>query len=108
MIPLFSGEPEKAFFQDGVAAIPQRQRKAKVLMAVADAGNPVFAPAIGARAGMVVREVVPGGAVRAVVLANGSPLALAQVRSPALPVELALRDSSSLCSSRVIGSLFEI
>ena len=63
VISLFSGEPEKAFFQDGVAAVPQRQRKAKVLMAVADAGDAVFAPAVGARAGLVVREVVPRGAV---------------------------------------------
>jgi len=44
----------------------------------------VFAPAIGAAACMVVREVVPGVAVGAVVLADGAPLAFAEV-GPKMP-----------------------
>ena len=39
---------------------------------------------------MVVREILPGGPVRAVVFANGAPGALAQIGPPALPVRLAL------------------
>jgi imidazolonepropionase-like amidohydrolase len=39
---------------------------------------------------LVVAEVVPGVAVAAVVLADGSPLALGEVRPPALPRDVAL------------------
>src|ERR1035441_365584 len=39
---------------------------------------------------MVVRKVFPGGAVPAVVLADRPPLPLAEVRTPPLPVHLAL------------------
>src|SRR5207247_6842843 len=48
--------------------------------------EPVLAPAVGAAARVVVGEVVPGGAVGRVVLAHRAPLALGQVRPPALPV----------------------
>src|SRR5262249_12548776 len=48
------------------------------------------APAVGARSRLVVREVVPRGAVRAVVLANGAPLAFAEVRTPLAPGNPAL------------------
>src|SRR5690348_10947437 len=54
-------------------------------MIVADAGEPVLAPAIGARAGVIVREVVPGVAAFTVVLADGAPLTFAEIRAPALP-----------------------
>ena len=83
-------EPEEALLQDGIAAIPQRQREADALVPVADAADAVFAPAVGARARVVVREILPRGAVRAVILAHGSPLALAEVGPPALPMDFAL------------------
>ena len=51
-----------------------------------EAGEAVLAPAVGPRAGMVVRQVLPRRAVRAVVLAHGPPLALAEVRAPVVPV----------------------
>jgi hypothetical protein len=40
---------------------------------------------VGAGACLVVREVVPSIAVRAVVLSNGAPLALTQIRTPLFP-----------------------
>ncbi len=55
-------------------------------MVVTNAENAVFGPAINARAGLIMREVLPGVAVRAVVFANGAPGTLSQVRTPALPV----------------------
>src|SRR5712691_860297 len=57
-------------------------------MAVADAGNAVLAPAVGARARMVVRKVFPSRSIRAVILADCAPLPLGEVRSPALPMNL--------------------
>ena len=85
VVALAVGQPEQAFLEDRVLAVPQGQREAEPLLVVGDAGQAVFAPAIGARAGLVVGEVIPGVAALAVVLADGPPLALAQVGSPLLP-----------------------
>src|SRR5215471_4773650 len=87
VIAFAAGQPEKALFEDGIASVPQGDGKADLLLAVADAGEPVLVPSVGARARMVVRKVVPGFALRAVVLAHGAPGALAQVRAPLLPVD---------------------
>src|SRR5205823_7575005 len=70
-------------------AVPQGQAEAQPALAVRDAQEPVLAPAVGPAAGVVVREVLPAGAARRVILADGAPLALGQVRAPALPVLLA-------------------
>ena len=79
------GQAEQAFLEDRVLAVPQGQREAEPLLVVGDAGQAVLAPAIGAGAGLVVAEVVPGVAAFAVVLAHGAPLPLAEVRPPFLP-----------------------
>src|SRR5277367_982051 len=55
-------------------------------MAIRDAANAVFAPAVGARPCVIVREIFPSGPARAVVFAYRTPLALGEIRSPALPV----------------------
>src|SRR5215469_12642892 len=89
VIPLISRQPKEAFFENGVAAIPKREPEAHHLMAVADAADSVFAPAISTRTGMVMRKVFPGSAVGAVIFADRAPLALGKIRSPALPVLLA-------------------
>src|SRR5215204_1997789 len=58
-------------------------------MPVGDACQPVFVPAVGLRAGMVVRHSFPGCAVGTVVFPYGTPCPLAYIRTPALPVLLA-------------------
>src|ERR1700730_13758969 len=80
------GPPEQPLVEDRVAAFPQRDAEAEKQMVIAKAADPVFAPAIGPAARMVVREIIPGGAVLAVILAHRSPLAFAQVGSPAPPM----------------------
>src|SRR5262249_10515752 len=75
-------------FQDGILLVPQRERETDPLMAIADARDAVFVPAIGARSRVVVREVPPGVAVRAVVFANRAPGTFAEIRTPTLPVGL--------------------
>ena len=82
VIALAVGQPEQAFLEDRVLAVPQRQREAEPLLVVGDAGQAVFAPAVGPGAGLVVGEVIPGVAALAVVLADGAPLPLAEVRAP--------------------------
>ena len=53
-------QSEEAFLQDGVGLIPQGQGETELLLVVADAQQAVLAPAVGVRAGLVVREEIPG------------------------------------------------
>ena len=90
MVAFVPGEAEQPLLEDRVLLVPQREGEADRLMPVADAREAVLVPAIGARPRMIVREVLPGSPVRAVVLADGAPRALAEVRSPPLPVVTAV------------------
>src|SRR5690606_30610821 len=85
VVALGVGEAEHAFLEDRVALVPKRQRQAQLAAIVADAGEAVFAPAIGSAAGVVVRKIVPSGAAGAVVFAHGAPLAFAKIGPPAPP-----------------------
>ena len=85
VVAFVGGESEQAFLEDGVAAVPEGGGEAEELVAVADAGDAVLAPAVGLAAGQVVRQVAPGVAVGAVVLADGGPGAFADIRPPAAP-----------------------
>ena len=86
VIAFVAGQAEDPFFQDGIALVPQSQGETDRLLAVADAGQPVFIPAVGARTGLIVREIFPGVPIRAVVFADRAPRTFAEVRPPALPV----------------------
>src|SRR5215831_21170199 len=86
VISLRAGQPERALLKDRVTAIPQRQPEAQPLLDVAEPGQAVLTPAVGAGARVVVWQVAPGFAVRAVVLADRAPLALAEVGPPQVPV----------------------
>ena len=85
VVALAVGQPEQPLLQDRIAAVPQRQRETPAQVVVAPAGNPVLAPAIGAAAGVVVREMVPGRAVGAVILPHRPPLPLAEIGPPVPP-----------------------
>src|SRR5262245_40802798 len=54
MIALGAGQTEEALLEDRIAAVPQSQSKAQPTLAVADAEQTVFAPAIGTTAGLVM------------------------------------------------------
>ena len=90
VIALAVGQAEQALLEDRVLAVPQRQGKAQTLPVVAQPGDAVLAPVIGARPCLIVGEVVPGVAVRAVVLADRAPLALAEIGAPLLPGDSAV------------------
>src|SRR5262249_46588158 len=96
VVPLRVSEAEQPLLEDRVLPVPQRQREAQVLLVVGDSGEAVLAPPVGPRAGLVVAEVVPGVPALAVVLADGPPLPLAEVRPPLPPGdELLTRFSES-------------
>ena len=86
VVPLRTSQPESALLQYRVTAVPQRQPQAQALLDVAEAGQAILAPPVGAGTCMVMRQVAPGLTVRAVVLADRAPLALAHVRPPQVPV----------------------
>ena len=85
MIALRPGQPERALFEDRIPPVPQRQPQAQPLLDVTESGQAVLAPPVGPRPGLVVRQIVPRVAVRAVVLPHRAPLALAYVRPPPVP-----------------------
>ena len=85
VVPLAVGEAEQALLENRVFAVPQRHRETQQLEIVGDSREPVFAPTVGPRAGMIVAEVIPGVARLAVILAHRPPLPLAQVRPPFFP-----------------------
>src|SRR6185503_15675014 len=85
------GQSEQPLLQNRIAAVPQRQRQTQSLLVIAESSEAVFTPAINAAARMIVRKVRPHVAVRTVVLAHGSPLALAQIRAPLFPSEIVRR-----------------
>src|SRR5262249_46442130 len=85
VIALAVGQAEQALLEDRIDAVPQRQGEAEELVVVGDAAEAVLAPAVRARAGLVVGEVGPGVAALAVVLPHRAPLALGEIRSPLAP-----------------------
>src|SRR5262245_23081447 len=80
------GQTEEPLFQNGVSVIPQRQCETEALMIVGNTQQAILSPTVGAGASMVVRQIIPGRAMLAVIFTDGSPLSLAQVRTPASPV----------------------
>jgi hypothetical protein len=66
-------QAKHAFFQDRILAVPQGHAEAQQLLMIADAGKIVLSPVIGAGACLVMREVVLGIPILAVVLANRTP-----------------------------------
>ena len=86
VIALVAAEAEDALLQERVAAVPEGEREAHALLEVANTRQAVFVPAVGARASVLMREIVPGRAVIAVVLAHRAPGALTEIRAERLPL----------------------
>src|SRR5262249_16861160 len=86
VVALGPGQTEDALLEDRVAAGPEGERQAEALLHVADAGQPVLVPAVGAGAGVVVGEGGPGVAAGAVVLADRAPGPLGEVGAPLVPL----------------------
>ena len=86
VVALVAGQAEQPLLQDRVAAVPQREAETDLLVTVADCRQAVLVPAVGARPGLIVRQVVPRLAVRAVVLTDRAPAPVADVGAPSLPV----------------------
>ena len=79
------GQTEQALFEDWIALVPQSETEAEVELVVAETRDTILAPAVGAAAGMVMRQVFPGIPVLAVILADGAPLPLTEIGAPVAP-----------------------
>src|SRR5829696_4941452 len=90
MVPLRPRQAEEPLLQVVVLTIPEGEAEAHPLAIVANAGQPVLAPAIGPRAGVVVGEVAPRLVpVVAVVLPDRPPRPLRDIRPPPPPRRVA-------------------
>lgn len=115
----------QAHLNDGIAFIPEGMRDAQILKSVAPPGEAVLVPAVRARLGVREREEAPRIAVVRVVLhasriaiktlelyveycgvlshlSNSAPAALADIRTPVLPVNQAIlcgREATMLCTA---------
>jgi hypothetical protein len=101
MVAFGVGQTKEPFFQDRIGAVPEGRREAQSLFVVGYSGDSVLSPAISSRPCLIMSEVEPGIAVDAVVLANGSPLALCQIGSPLPPwygVPTSLHEALMLCA----------
>ena len=78
--------------------------KSSSLMPITESGNAVFAPAVGTRARVIVREVVPPCTIRTVVFAhgtlNGARSTMAPIASSELFVPVVLPGAALLWSKR--------
>lgn len=72
--------------EDWVFPVPERARETEVLLVIGDSGKTVLAPAVGARAGVIVGEEIPGVTPWAIVFPHGAPLTSAQSRVPIFPM----------------------
>ncbi len=85
VVALRPAQPEQPLLQDRIDPVPERQGQVQPSELVADPEEPILAPAVGARPGVVMRQVGPRRAVRGVVLPHGAPLAIREVWTPASP-----------------------
>src|SRR5262249_11167130 len=86
MIRFRPGQSKRPFLKNRVAPVPQRQAQAQPLLHITDPGQPVLAPSVGPRPGMIMRQVAPRLPIAAVIFPDRPPLALAEVRPPQIPV----------------------
>src|SRR5205823_3728530 len=84
-------QSEEALLEDGIALVPEGHCPAEDLVAVAEAGDAVLAPAIGLGARQIVGEPGPRVGVGAVVLAYRSPGAVGEIRPPLAPARDGMR-----------------
>jgi hypothetical protein len=68
-------ESEETFLQYDVLSVPQRQSEAKATLAVSNAKQSIFAPAIGPASRVVMRKIAPGVSLFGIVFTHCCPLA---------------------------------
>jgi hypothetical protein len=88
MVAFVAVEAEGPLFEDRIDTVPKRQGEAEELVVVTQPAQPVLAPPVCPRAGVVEGEVPPGVSVGRVVLADRSPGPFREVGAPPPPRQL--------------------
>src|SRR5260221_5991300 len=78
-------QTKEPFFEDGIGFVPQGQGETQATLVVADPQQAILTPAVGARAGVIMREECTRVAIGGIILSYRCPLALRKVGSPAIP-----------------------
>src|SRR4029077_15397275 len=108
MIAFAVGKAEKTLFENWIAPVPKGKRQAEPLVMIAESGDAILAPSIGAAAGVVVRQVFPRVAVWAVIFTHRAPLALAEICAPFAPQTILGLVSHLLFDSKMLGPALKI
>src|SRR5262249_27111969 len=86
VVALAAAQAEQPLLEKRISPGPEREREGEITMTIRDAAEAILVPSVGLRAGVIVREILPGVATGAVVLAHGAPGTLGQERPPPIPV----------------------
>lgn len=103
MVPLPGGDAEQTLLEMRISTVPKGRGEAEDLVAVGEPGDPVLPPAIGLGPGVVVGEIVPGIAVAGVVLPDGPPGTVGEVRPPPAPAPRFVGDLPETLLFRIQG-----
>src|SRR6476646_1713419 len=90
-------QAEEPLLENRVLAVPQRQREAEMLFIIGNTGDAILAPAVGARAGLIVSKEIPRITSGTVVFAYCPPLALTEIRPPLFPIRCCLARFLQTC-----------
>ena len=83
-------QTEEPFLENRIAPVPHSQTETKPTLIIAETGDAIFAPAIGATARVVVWKIIPRCATGRIVFAHRAPLAFREVWPPRMPAFFAL------------------
>ena len=86
VVAFVAGQAEQTLFKNWVFAVPHPDGEAETLLRITVTTDAVFGPAVGALARGFMIDELPRFAVRTLILSNGTPLSLAEVRPPNSPV----------------------
>jgi hypothetical protein len=76
MVSFLIAKTKEPLLQDGVFPVPKANGETKVLKKVGDTPKPVLSPMIGPAMRMIIREIMPCIAIRAIIFPDRSPLSL--------------------------------
>src|SRR5262249_18840269 len=76
VVSFLIAKTKEPLLQDRVFPIPEAYGKTEVLKKIGDAPKPVLSPMIGSAMRMIVREIMPRIAIRAIIFPDRAPLSL--------------------------------
>src|ERR1700761_7314322 len=85
VIPLRVTQAEIPFLNDRILLIPESYRETQQLLVIANPAYSFLTPAVCLTPGEVMSDIGPGVAMCTIILAHGTPLAVAHIRLRLFP-----------------------